>query len=678
MADLIYCNTCGGANPPGRRFCFSCGQPLATSMTAGAGLAPARVSPPPTQQSGTTPFSTGLMPPKTLLKQRYSILRTIGKGGMGAVYEAEDTDLGDRLVAVKEMSQHSLTTPKELAAAADNFKREAHLLAKLHNPHLPSIHDYFTENGRWYLVMSFIPGETLLQYLQAKGGKLPVEEVLHIGIELCEVLGYLHSQQPPIIFRDLKPSNIMRTPDGQIYLIDFGIARHFKPGQTRDTAIFGSLGYAAPEQYGSSQTTPRSDIYSLGVILYQALTGLRPSIAPFTFSALTSLDIILPPALATLIMSMLEVEEDLRPQSMQEVQQELEQIEHAATYAPTIVGARIPVGVGGLVNRAPTSSIVPPVSFPATRPTPQPAPARPQQQARQQRQQQLQQQLQKVRLNVSLVLAAIIARLFDRQQWQKIYQNVAGSMVRNPARSIHAGGKAGNPAPAISPASPAPSVLRAQRLQALIARLPLRQTWHKLRMNRSQVLATIVGCIVCALLIIWLDRGRFPTWFSFAAGHVSFRVSLFLIVDVLTLVVAIFCGARFGPLVGLLTGGVGTMLGDYIGTVGGTFGWNWDMRVALAGLIAGLLLTRVRHKQQPVSHRLINGVSTLAILVGTAFASYTDLSLRHEPLANATSIFIIYSIISIIICWLLMIPLFRLFHFTDPDQKRSNQPLRAP
>ncbi len=614
MVDLIYCNTCGGANQPGRRFCFSCGGPLTASTSA---------------QPGTAPFSTGLLPPNTLLKQRYRLLGTVGKGGMGAVYEAEDTDLGDRLVAVKEMSQHNLATPKELAVAADSFKREAHLLAKLHNPHLPSIHDYFTEYGRWYLVMSFIPGETLLHYLQTKGGKLPVEEVLHIGIELCEVLAYLHSQQPPIIFRDLKPSNIMRTPDGQIYLIDFGIARHFKPGQIRDTAIFGSLGYAAPEQYGSAQTTPRSDIYSLGVILCQLLTGLRPSITPFSLSSFTSLDIIVPPTLETLVMSMQEVDEDQRPQSMQEIQQELQQIEHAAAYAPTLIGARTPVAVSATSAQKQALQAVP---LPAAQPTPQPAPSRAQQQpalaaliARAPSRQQWMQQWTKLRLKFTQMLAALIARAPSRQQWQKWFLNAFHALV------------------------------------ALVARIPVRQWWQKLRLNRSQVLATIIGTVLCALLIIWLDRGRFPTWFSFAAGNVTFRVSMFLILDMLTLVVVIFCGALSGPLVGLLTGSAGPLIGDYIGTAGGTFSWNWDLRVALVGLIAGLLLTRARHHQQPFSRRLINGVSALAILIGTAFASYTDLWLRHEPFANATTIFIIYSAISILVCWLLMVPFFRLF-----------------
>ena len=110
------------------------------------------------------------------------------------------------------------------------------MLARLQHPNLPNIFDHFGENGRWYLVMSFLQGETLENYLSGKqSGKLPLDEVIDIGIQLCTVLGYLHNQQPPIIFRDLKPTNIMRTPDGHIYLIDFGIARHFKPGQAKVT-----------------------------------------------------------------------------------------------------------------------------------------------------------------------------------------------------------------------------------------------------------------------------------------------------------------------------------------------------------------------------------------------------------------------------------------------------------
>ncbi len=181
------------------------------------------------------------------------------------------------------MSQSSLN-PQEIAEAAENFKREAHILAALKHPNLPSIYEQFSETGRWYLIMDFIEGETLEEHLMKKQeGHLSVEETLQIGLQLCTVLAYLHSRQPPIIFRDLKPSNIMLTPEGNLYLIDFGIARHFKPGQNRDTIALGSPGYAAPEQYGKAQTTPRSDIYSLGAVPINFSQGMIHLLAPFGF-----------------------------------------------------------------------------------------------------------------------------------------------------------------------------------------------------------------------------------------------------------------------------------------------------------------------------------------------------------------------------------------------------------
>jgi serine/threonine protein kinase len=302
----IFCSHCGASNPPGELFCDSCGYALAAPATSAL----------------TAHTLTGQLPAHTLLRQRYLILQVVGQGGMGAVYLAQDTALGDRLVAVKEMSQQNSQQAQE---AIDNFKREAHLLASLQHPNLPSIYDHFEENGRWYLVMSFIQGETLEDYLShLPEQRLPLEETLHIGQELCNVLHYLHTHQPPIIFRDLKPGNIMRSTDGHIYLIDFGIARHFKPGKAKDTANYGSAGYAPPEQYGKAQTTERSDIYSLGATLYQLLSGHDPSLSPFRFPPLQSLVPTLPEQLVRLITQMLEMDESKRPASIQEVQQELQ------------------------------------------------------------------------------------------------------------------------------------------------------------------------------------------------------------------------------------------------------------------------------------------------------------------------------------------------------------------
>lgn len=244
---------------------------------------------------------------------------------MGTVYIGEDTQLGNRLVAIKEMGQSGLSSAERLAVAR-NFQHEAHLLAGLQHPNLPSIYDHFEENHRWYLVMSFINGQTLAAYLRARGGKLSAEEVLAIGTILCNVLGYLHKRQPPIIFRDLKPENIMRASDGHIYLIDFGIARFFKPGQAKDTLLHGSSGYAPPEQYGRVQTTPRSDIYSLGATLYELLSGYEPAKTPFHLPPLESLVPTVPPRLAELITRMLDMDEQKRPQSAEIVRLELQSI----------------------------------------------------------------------------------------------------------------------------------------------------------------------------------------------------------------------------------------------------------------------------------------------------------------------------------------------------------------
>ena len=308
MLSPLYCRYCGAVNQFQAISCHSCGHSL-------------RVVKPPIAHSATGRFSS-----KGLLKQRYHVIACVGKGGMGAVYKAEDTLLGNRQVALKEMNQRGLN-PQEQKAAAYAFKQEAMILARLQHPNLPSVFDHFEENRRWYLVMSFIEGETLQNYLShAWNGKLVLDEVLQIGIQLCTVLSYLHNQLPAIIFRDLKLANIMRTSNGQIYLIDFGIARHFKLGQAKDTVSYVTMGYAPPEQYGKAQTTPQSDIYSLGVVLYQLLSGHDPSTTPFQFPPLQSLVPSVPLELATLIARMLELDSNKRPMSVFMVDQTLQSL----------------------------------------------------------------------------------------------------------------------------------------------------------------------------------------------------------------------------------------------------------------------------------------------------------------------------------------------------------------
>ncbi|HZU00726.1 MAG TPA: serine/threonine-protein kinase [Ktedonobacteraceae bacterium] len=296
FSSLSYCNTCGAANQERAVQCLVCGVPL---------LAPVQ---------------------EMLLKQRYRVLGLVGQGGFGVVYKAEDTQFGNRLVAVKAINLGVLTA-QQAVEATDAFNREVLLLSGLTHPHLPRIYDHFTDREYWYLVIDFIEGETLEQYLeQAPNGHLPQKEILDIGMQLCDVLDYLHTREPPIIFRDLKPANVMRTADGHLYLIDFGIARHFKPGQARDTMVLGSPGYAAPEQYGRAQTTPRADIYSLGVLLYQLLTGNNPAETPFRFALSPLQSQSVPDRFLSLILRMVEVDANERPASIAAVRPELEQI----------------------------------------------------------------------------------------------------------------------------------------------------------------------------------------------------------------------------------------------------------------------------------------------------------------------------------------------------------------
>jgi serine/threonine protein kinase len=243
---------------------------------------------------------------KSLHQGEYVIEASIGRGGMGQVFLASHRTL-DVPVAIKqaradqplpESVQTELDTllaqepdklpgrsgyiaaldfPLSGGAHTDRFLREALLLARLRHPAIPTLYDYFLEDGYWYLVMEYVPGPTLASYIR-QNAPLPPLEALNYAMQLCDVLDYLQQQTPPVVFRDLKPSNVILSPEGRLALVDFGIARYFKEGQINDTTDFGSPGYASPEQYeGSGQTDGRSDVYSLGVILHEMLSGKRPA-----------------------------------------------------------------------------------------------------------------------------------------------------------------------------------------------------------------------------------------------------------------------------------------------------------------------------------------------------------------------------------------------------------------
>ncbi len=206
----------------------------------------------------------------SLLHKRYRIIESLGQGGMGSVYRAVDENLGVD-VAVKE----NLFTTDEYAR---QFRLEAVILANLRHPNLPRVSDHFIiEDQGQYLVMDFIEGEDLRQRME-RVGLLSEEDVIHIGAAMCDALGYLHARRPAILHRDLKPGNVKITPDGHIFLVDFGLAKVVNLGSQATTTGARAMtpGYSPPEQYGTARTDQRTDIYSLGATLYAALTGSIP------------------------------------------------------------------------------------------------------------------------------------------------------------------------------------------------------------------------------------------------------------------------------------------------------------------------------------------------------------------------------------------------------------------
>lgn len=268
----------------------------------------------------------GELSPGNILQNRYVILSKIGGGGMGMVYKANDNRVANRIVAIKEMKQDNLDTV-QFELACKRFEREAAILSLVQNEHLPRIYDFFEEWGRYYLVMQFIEGVTLLEQISMNRGPLPVLVAVDYALQLCDALNHLHTRRDPIIFRDLKPSNIIIQPDGHLFLVDFGIARNFRAGQTSDTEFFGTPGYMAPEM-ALTQTDARADVFSLGVTLHFALTGKIPAYKERNrvLTPVLAHNAEVPAQLHALILKMVQMAPDARPQRAAEVKSQLERI----------------------------------------------------------------------------------------------------------------------------------------------------------------------------------------------------------------------------------------------------------------------------------------------------------------------------------------------------------------
>ncbi|HEV8484172.1 MAG TPA: protein kinase [Blastocatellia bacterium] len=286
----MFCPECGTQVQPGDPFCGECG----------GRQEPAPLAPPPVVVEARKGRGENRMPdvkkpkkataniqldPGTLLVDRYAISNRVGGGGMGSVYRARDKRLADRLCAVKEMIE-LFADESQRAKAVEDFRREAAVLARLKHPSIPTIYDNFIEGGRYYLVMEWIGGGDLAEQMRAHGGIVEEATVAKWAAQICDVLYYIHTQNPPIIYRDLKPANLMLDDNtGRVMLVDFGIARIVQSTEKGVTAI-GTMGYAPPELF-AGKVEPRSDVYSLGATMFHMLTGSDPQDNPlliFDFS----------------------------------------------------------------------------------------------------------------------------------------------------------------------------------------------------------------------------------------------------------------------------------------------------------------------------------------------------------------------------------------------------------
>ncbi|OLC60001.1 MAG: hypothetical protein AUH89_05005, partial [Ktedonobacter sp. 13_1_40CM_4_52_4] len=232
------------------------------------------------------------LPLGEILDRKFKIVKVLGEGGMGTVYKVELLDRPGNYCAVKELLINPSTSEEERKTAIERFNKEIDLLFGLKHPRIPSFMLSFQERGNYYFVMEFVPGKSLDKILEENKGPLNEEDVIKWMMQVCEALTYIHSRNPPIILRDLKPGNVMLTDSGDVQLIDFGIARRFDPNKRTNTENLGTISYASPEHLGSItdrgqrrsaqnpgklvQTDARSDIYSLGATMYHLLTNYEP------------------------------------------------------------------------------------------------------------------------------------------------------------------------------------------------------------------------------------------------------------------------------------------------------------------------------------------------------------------------------------------------------------------
>jgi eukaryotic-like serine/threonine-protein kinase len=308
------------------------------------------------------PGTEGTLQVGSILQQRFKITGILGVGGMGSVYQARDMHFPtvQRFVAVKEMLNLA-SEPNLREVTLRNFEREANILAELNHPAIPKIYDYFSNKDRAYLVMEFINGKDLEAIVNSRPEVLPLEMVIKWSLEMCDVLSYLHSHQPPIIFRDIKPSNLMVDQPGNVRLIDFGIARTFQSNQ-KGTMI-GTEGYSPPEQY-RGEASPAGDIYALGATLHHILTRRDPRLEPpFSFPErpIHTVNPEVPTEIETIIMRALSYEPAQRFASAKAMKDAIEMaLRGSSAQAIQIPGVmKAPVPVDGFADAEDAAKILP-------------------------------------------------------------------------------------------------------------------------------------------------------------------------------------------------------------------------------------------------------------------------------------------------------------------------------
>lgn len=256
----------------------------------------------------------------SIIDGKYKILNKVGQGGMSVVYLAMN-EKANKQWAIKEVRKDGV---KDFELIKQGLIVETDMLKKLSHPSLPSIVDVIEDDNTFLIVMDYIQGNPLSKTLEEYGAQSQ-ENVVEWAKQLCDVLGYLHSRKPPIIYRDMKPANVMLKPDGSITLIDFGTAREYKSKNIADTTSLGTIGYAAPEQFGGmGQTDARTDIYCLGATLYHLVTGMNPCEPPYEIKPIRQINPALSNGLEKIIMKCTQRDPDARYQSCAELMYDLE------------------------------------------------------------------------------------------------------------------------------------------------------------------------------------------------------------------------------------------------------------------------------------------------------------------------------------------------------------------